>query len=50
MLGIFNSGASAMNLLMGGYYQSAVMLMRDILETTFLLIFFYSNRAECRND
>jgi len=40
MLGIFNSGASAMNLLMGGYYQSAVMLMRDILETTFLLIFF----------
>jgi hypothetical protein len=26
---------------MGGYYQSTVMLMRDILETTFLLDFFH---------
>jgi hypothetical protein len=48
MLGIrlFNSGASAMRLVMGGYYQTAVMVMRDILETTFLLDFFYSNRGE----
>jgi hypothetical protein len=43
MLGnrLFNSGAPAMNLLMGGYdWQRAVMLMREILEPTFLLDFF----------
>src|SRR3981189_3295321 len=28
---LFNSGASAMKLLMCGFYQSAVMVMRDIL-------------------
>src|SRR5450755_3378241 len=28
---LFNSGASAMKLLMGGFYQTAVMVMRDIL-------------------
>jgi hypothetical protein len=43
---LFNSGASAMKLLMGGYYQSTVALMRDILETTFLLDFFHSNRDQ----
>jgi hypothetical protein len=41
---LFNSGASAMKLLMSGYYQTAVMIMRDILETTFLLDYFHSNR------
>ena len=41
---LFNSGASSMKLLMGGYYQSTVMVMRDILETTFLLDYFHSNR------
>src|SRR5450432_2651862 len=40
---LFNSGASAMKLLMGGFYQTAVMVMRDILETTFLLDYFHSN-------
>jgi hypothetical protein len=43
---LFNSGASAVKLLMGGYYQSAVMIMRDILETTFLLDFFHSNHDQ----
>jgi hypothetical protein len=43
---LFNSGASAMKLLMGGYYQSTVMVMRDILETTFLLDYFHSNRDQ----
>lgn len=43
---LFNSGASAMKLLMGGYYQSAVMIMRDILETTFLLDYFHSNPTQ----
>ena len=42
---LFNSGASAMKLMMGGYYQSTVMVMRDILETTFLLDYFHSNRT-----
>ena len=43
---LFNSGASAMKLMMGGYYQSTVMVMRDILETTFLLDYFHSNRDQ----
>jgi hypothetical protein len=43
---LFNSGASAMKLLMCGYYQSTVMVMRDILETTFLLDYFHSNRDQ----
>jgi hypothetical protein len=43
---LFNSGASAMKLMMGGYYQSTVMLMRDILETTFLLDYFRSNHDQ----
>jgi hypothetical protein len=43
---LFNSGASSMKLLMSGYYQSAVMVVRDILETTFLLDYFHSNRGQ----
>jgi hypothetical protein len=43
---LFNSGASSMKLLMGGYYQSAVMIMRDILETTFLLDYFHTHRDQ----
>lgn len=43
---LFNSGASAMKLLMSGYYQTTVMVMRDILETTFLLDFFHSHRDQ----
>jgi hypothetical protein len=43
---LFNGGASAVKLLMGGYYQSAVMVMRDLLETTFLLDYFHSNRDQ----
>lgn len=43
---LFNSGASAVKLMMSGYYQSAVMVMRDILETTFLLDYFRSNPRE----
>lgn len=43
---LFNSGASSIKLLMGGYYQSTVMVMRDILETTFLLDYFHSNRSQ----
>lgn len=43
---LFNSGASAMKLLMTGYYQSAVMIMRDTLETTFLLDYFRSNHDQ----
>lgn len=39
---MFNSAASAMRLLMTGYYQSAIMILRDILETAFLLDYFRS--------
>jgi hypothetical protein len=43
---LFNSGASSVQLLLGGYYQSTVMVMRDILETTFLLDYFHSNHDQ----
>ncbi|WP_398482514.1 hypothetical protein [Tardiphaga sp.] len=39
---MFNSAASTMRLLMTGYYQSAIMILRDILETAFLLDYFRS--------
>lgn len=43
---LFNSGASSVKLLLGGYYQSTVMVMRDILETTFLLDYFHSHHDQ----
>jgi hypothetical protein len=46
---LFNSGASAMKLMMGGYYQSTVMVMRDILETTFLLDYFTATATRSRS-
>ena len=41
---LFNSAAGAVQSLMGGYYQNAVMLQRDLLEVSFLLDYFRSNR------
>ena len=37
---VFNSVASALSLMLSGYYQSSAMIMRDILETVFLLDYF----------
>lgn len=37
---LFNSIVSSLKLLLAGYYQSSVILQRDILETGFLLDFF----------
>lgn len=39
---LFNSSASAVGLVMRGYYQAAVALMRDILETTFLADYLWT--------
>jgi hypothetical protein len=46
LLGIrlFNTSAGAVQGVMGGYYQNSVMLLRDLLEVTFLIDFFGSNR------
>jgi hypothetical protein len=41
---LFNVAAGAMQSLMGGYYQNSVMLQRDLLEVSFLLDYFKSNR------
>ncbi|GLH79770.1 hypothetical protein SSBR45G_46790 [Bradyrhizobium sp. SSBR45G] len=38
---LFNSSASALGLTMRGYYQAAVALMRDVLETTFLVDYLW---------
>lgn len=42
-LRLFNSSAGAVQSLMGGYYQNAVMLERDLLEVSFLLDYLHSN-------
>lgn len=38
---LFNGCASAFQLITSGYYQMAAMIMRDLLETVFLLGFFH---------
>lgn len=47
LLGIrlFNGAASAVNLLLAGYYQTSALQQRDMLETAFLLDFFQSDRT-----
>ncbi len=40
---LFNGCAAAFQLMVSGYYQSAAMVMRDLLETAFLLGFFRHN-------
>jgi hypothetical protein len=48
LLGIrlFNAGASALALLLAGYYQNSVMLQRDLLETGFLVDYLTTHRAK----
>lgn len=41
----FNSFASSAALLLRGYYQTSALIMRDVLETAFLLNLFHSDRA-----
>ena len=47
LLGIrlFNGSASAVHHMLAGYYQNSVMQQRDLLEVSFLLDYFWSNRA-----
>lgn len=47
MLGLrlFNALASSARLLLGGYAQTSALVLRDVLETVFLLDFFRTNRA-----
>lgn len=42
---VFNGAASALKLLMSGYYQASALQQRDLLETAFLLSYFQSDRA-----
>lgn len=39
---VFNAFASATSLMLAGYYQSSAMLLRDILESVFLVSYFSS--------
>ncbi len=43
-LRLFNTITSSVELLLAGYYQSAVILMRDLLETGYLLDYFTIDR------
>lgn len=42
---VFNSLGSATSTGLSGYYQSAAMILRDVLETVFLLDYFGTDRA-----
>ena len=46
MLGmrVFNAFASSLKLMLSGYYQNSALILRDILETVFLLDFFRTDR------
>jgi hypothetical protein len=48
LLGIrlFNGLASAFRLITGGYFQTAAMIQRDLLETVFLLAYFHLHPEE----
>lgn len=43
---LFNGCAAAFQLMVSGYYQAAAMIMRDLLETVFLLGFFLHDRSK----
>jgi len=43
---LFNSIATAVKLMLSGYYQSSVMLQRDIVEIGFLLDYFLSDKSK----
>jgi hypothetical protein len=43
---LFNAGASALSLLLAGYYQNSVTLQRDLLETGFLIDYLAIDRAK----
>jgi hypothetical protein len=40
---LFNSSAASISLLLTGYYQCSFLLQRDVLETGFLLDYFWRN-------
>lgn len=42
---LFNSSASALKLSLSGYYQNSAQLLRDLLETTFLLDYFQTDKT-----
>jgi hypothetical protein len=46
---IFNSVSSIIKLLLSGYYQNAFMIMRDILETGFLIDYFTIDKTLIKN-
>ena len=41
----FNSGAASLRLLRGGYYQPSFTMVRDLVETTFLLDLFWRDKT-----
>ena len=42
---IFNGAASAVKLLLSGYYQKSALVQRDMLETVFLLEYLFTDKA-----
>ncbi len=52
---MFNAFGASLNLLLSGYHQKSAMIMRDVMETMFLMDLFKTDRAaierwRCAND
>jgi hypothetical protein len=45
----FNAGASSLRLLRCGYYQPSLAMVRDLVETTFLIDLFAKDKAALKN-
>lgn len=45
-LRMFNSFATATKLMLSGYYQMSALILRDLLETTFLVEWFRTERSD----
>lgn len=43
---IFNAFGAALKLSLSGYHQNSALILRDVLETTFLIDYFSSNRVK----
>jgi hypothetical protein len=45
----FNAFAASLKLALSGYFQNSALILRDVVETAFLLDFFNSDRTQIRN-
>lgn len=45
---LYNAAASSLKLILSGYYQNSIMFIRDLLETGFLVEYFYIDKSKIK--